>query len=89
MTPIPPATQAANRRRARAVLWNLRFMGLLAIGPAAGVGLGAAIFGLPPDLQFAAGVMFLFGLGLCAILAKAEWRRLEQESEVRFGSDNP
>ncbi len=87
MTPIPPETQAANRRRARAVLWNLRFMGLLAIGPAAGVGLGALIFGLPADLQFAAGIMFLFGLGLCAILAKAEWRKLGEPPEVRFGSD--
>lgn len=86
MTPASPSTQAANRRRARAVLWNLRFMALLAVGPAAGVGLGALIFGLPADLQFAAGVMFLFGLGLCAILAKAEWRRLEQGAEVRFGS---
>ncbi len=77
------------RRRALAVLWNLRGMALLAIGPAAGVFLGALIFGLPPDLQLAAGVMFVFGLGLCAILAKAEWRKLEQTGGVRFGSDPP
>ena len=82
-------TQVDNRRRARIVLWNLRGMALLAIGPAAGVGLGALIFGLPPDLQIMAGVMFLFGLGLTAILAKAEWRKLGQASEVRFGGDIP
>ncbi len=89
MTPTPRLTRDDRLARARVVLWNLRGMALLAIGPAAGVGLGALIFGLPPDLQFAAGVMFVFGLGLCAILAKAEWRRLEQNAEVRFGSDPP
>lgn len=83
MTPV----QADHRRRARIVLWNLRGMALLAIGPAAGVALGALIFGLPPDLQIMAGVMFLFGLGLTAILAKAEWRKLGEPPEVRFGGD--
>ena len=87
MTARLTQAQAENRRRARTVLWNLRGMALLAIGPAAGVGLGAVIFGLPPDLQLMAGVMFLFGLGLTAILAKAEWRKLGEPPEVRFGGD--
>lgn len=60
-------------------------MGLLLIGPAAGLGLGAGIFGLPHDLQIAAGGMFMFSLGLCAILGRAEWRRLAPPSEP--GSD--
>ena len=83
----PDQTQLEHRRRALTVMWNLRGMALLAVGPAAGVGLSALIFGLPPDLQFAAGVMFLFGLGLCAILAKAEWRKLGEPPEVRFGGE--
>lgn len=66
------------------MLWNLRGMALLVIGPAMSVGLGAAIFGLPRHLQIAAVGMFVFGLGLCAILARAEWRRLAPP-EDRFG----
>ena len=68
------------------VAWNLRGLMLLLVGPAVGVFLGAVIFGLPADLQIAAGVMFVFGFGLCAGLFRAEWRRLGRRApEARFG----
>ncbi len=64
------------RRLAGQVLWNLRGLALFLIGPAAGVGLGGAIFGLPGDLAWMAVVMFLFSLSLFGLLARGEWRRL-------------
>lgn len=64
-------------------------MALLVIGPAAGVGLVAFIFGLPRNLQIAAVGMFVFSLGLCAILARAEWRRLAPPPETSFGGEPP
>ena len=68
---------AADRRRlALQVLWNLRALGLFLIGPVIGVWAGAAIFGMPRSLQVLAGVMFLFSLGMYAILVRGEWRRL-------------
>lgn len=60
-------------------------MALLVIGPAVGTCLGAAIFGLPRSLQIAAVGMFVFNLGLCAILARAEWRKLAPRPEAGFG----
>ena len=66
----------SSSRRALAVLWNLRGLALFLIGPAAGVGLGAAIFGLPRDLQIVAAVMFVFSLGLFGVLVRGEWRRV-------------
>lgn len=62
-------------------------MALLVIGPAVGVGLNAAIFGLPRNLQIAAIGMFVFSLGLCAILARAEWRRLAPPLEDRSSGE--
>ena len=64
------------RRLAWQVLWNLRGLGLFLIGPAAGVGLGAAIFGMPPALLLAAGLVFAVSLAMYATLVQAEWRRL-------------
>ena len=77
------------RSRLVAVVWNLRGLVLLLVGPAVGVFLGAAIFGLPSNLEIIAGVMFVFGFGLCAGLFRAEWRRQERLTrrlpEARFG----
>ena len=71
------------------MIWNLRGLVLLLVGPAVGVFLGAAIFGLPQNLQIAAAVMFVFGFGLCAGLFRAEWHRLgrlaRRPPEARFG----
>jgi len=67
---------ADRRRRALQVLWNLRAFGLFLIGPVFGVWAGAAIFGMPRTLQIAACVMFLFSLGMYAVLVRGEWRRL-------------
>ena len=68
---------AADRRRLTLqVLWNLRALGLFLIGPIVGVWAGAAIFGMPRILQIVACVMFLFSLGMYAILVRGEWRRL-------------
>lgn len=67
---------ADRRRLAFQVLWNLRGLGLFLIGPALGVGLGAAIFGMPGTLQVSAAVMFVFSLGMYATLVRGEWRRL-------------
>ncbi len=71
-------TAADRRRLACQALWNLRAMGLFLVGPVVGVWLGAAIFGMPRTLQLAAGVMFLFSLGVCALLVRGEWRRLSR-----------
>lgn len=62
-------------------------MALLVIGPAVGIGLNAAIFGMPRNLQIVALGMFVFSLGLCAILARAEWRRLAPPPEDLFGRE--
>ena len=68
---------APDRRRLTGqVLWNLRGLALFLIGPAAGVGLGDAIFGLPTGLAWAAAFMFLVSLSLFGLLARGEWRRL-------------
>lgn len=67
---------AVDRRRALQVLWNLRGLGLFLIGPVIGVWAGAAVFGMPRSLQVSAGVMFLFSLGMFALLVRGEWRRL-------------
>ena len=61
------------------VLWNLRLLGLFLIGPAIGVALVGPIFGLPGNLQLAAGAMFLLSLGLFGILFKSEWQRLARQ----------
>lgn len=79
-------TTAEGLDRALRVVWNLRGLLLLLVGPAVGVFLGAAIFGLPANLQIAAGVMFVFGFGLCGRLFRDEWRRLTRLApEARFG----
>ncbi len=67
---------ADRRTLALQVLWNLRALSLFLIGPVIGVLLGAAIFGMPRNLYIAAAVMFLFSLGMYALLARGEWRRL-------------
>ncbi len=68
---------AADRRRLTLqVLWNLRALSLFLIGPVIGVWANAAIFGMPRILQIAACVMFLFSLGIYAVLVRDEWRRL-------------
>ncbi len=58
------------------VLWNLRGLSLFLVGPVVGVWIVAAIFGMPRGLQVLAGVMFLFSLGILALLVGGEWRRL-------------
>lgn len=63
-------------RLAGQVLWNLRGLGLFLIGPVIGVGLGAAIFGMPLPLVGAAAMVFLVSLGMYAMLVRGEWRRL-------------
>jgi hypothetical protein len=78
-------THSDRYARLGAVLWSLRGMALMVIGPAVSVGLGAAVFGLPRNLQIAAVGMFMFSLGLCAILARAEWHRLAPPPEDRSG----
>ena len=67
-------TRADRSRPLFEVLWNLRGLALFLVGPAVGVALGAAIFGLPQPLEIAAVVMFAFSLGVLAILGRAEWR---------------
>ena len=66
----------ADRRQLLQVLWNLRGLGLFLIGPVIGVWAVAAIFGLPQNLQIMAGIMFVFSLGIYAMLVRGEWRRL-------------
>ncbi|MDT7951351.1 MAG: hypothetical protein RQ966_07585 [Acetobacteraceae bacterium] len=68
--------RSAPYRQALEVAWNLRALGLFLLGPAVGLGLGIAIFGMPRQLQIVAGVMFLFSLGMFASLARGEWRRV-------------
>ena len=70
MTPLD------RRRLALQVAWNLRALGLFLIGPVIGVWIVAAVFGMPRSLVVAAGIMFLFSLGMWASLARGEWRRL-------------
>ncbi len=67
---------SGRRRLALQVVWNLRALGLFLIGPVVGVWLVGAVFGMPRSLVIAAGIMFLFSLGMCATLARGEWRRL-------------
>ena len=57
-------------------LWNLRALGLFLIGPMVGVGLGAAVFGMPGALIGVAVVMFMVSLGMFAMLVRGERRRL-------------
>ena len=57
-------------------VWNLRALGLFLIGPVTGVALGAAVFGMPGALIRLAAVMFLFSLGMFAMLVRGERRRL-------------
>ncbi len=57
-------------------LWNLRGLGLFLLGPVVGVMLGAKVFGMPEALIHVAAVMFLFSLGIFAILVRAERRQL-------------
>ena len=66
------------RRLTLQVLWNLRALGLFLLGPVIGVWIVAAIFGMPRSLVIAAGIMFLFSLGMCTTLARGEWRRLSR-----------
>lgn len=61
------------------MLWSLRGLVLFLVGPVIGVGLVAAIFGLPQGLQLLAGIMFLFSLAILALLVRGEWRRLAGE----------
>ena len=67
-------------RRAWRVAVNLRMLALFLIGPAAGVVLGGAIFGLPPDLRWATGAALLVSLSMFGLLVRAEWRRLSHGS---------
>ena len=57
-------------------LWNLRALGLFLIGPVVGVGLGAAVFGMPEALIRIAAAMFMVSLGVFAMLVRGERRRL-------------
>ena len=66
-------------RRMLQVLWTLRGLGLFLVGPVIGVCAVAAIFGLPQGLEILAGVMFLFSLGIYALLVRGEWRRVSGE----------
>ncbi len=66
-------------RRAGRVVWNLRVLALFLLGPVAGVIMSAAIFGLPDDLRWAAGVALLISLSLFGMLARGEWRRLSRD----------
>ena len=75
----PRSMSTEDRRRARQVLWSLRGLVLFLVGPVIGVGLVAAIFGLPQGLQLLAGIMFLFSLAILALLVRGEWRRLAGE----------
>ena len=66
----------AGRGLALQALWNLRALGLFLIGPVIGVWLGAAIFGMPRNLQISACVVFIFSLGMYAVLVRSECHRL-------------
>ena len=59
-------------------LWNLRALGLFLLGPVVGVALGAGIFGMPDALVRVAAVMFLFSIGIVAVLVRGERRRLSR-----------
>ncbi|MBE7212891.1 MAG: hypothetical protein INR65_17905 [Gluconacetobacter diazotrophicus] len=61
-------------RRALRTAWDLRGPALFLLGPAAGVLLGAAIFGLPVTLRWLAGLAFVVSLLLFGLLVPAAWR---------------
>ncbi len=58
--------------------WNLRALALFLLGPVIGVWLGAAIFGMPRNLQIAAAVVFLFSVAMFVMLIRGEWKRLSR-----------
>lgn len=67
-----------DRRRALAACWNLRFAGLFAAGPIAGLVPLAAIFGMTVGMRLMAIGMVLFSLALFGILMKGEYDRLSR-----------
>ena len=69
-------TGAIDLRLARRACWNLRFAGLFAAGPVAGLFLLAATFGMTTGMRRMALVMVLFTLLLFGLLVKGEYDRL-------------
>ncbi len=67
-----------HRRLALQAIWNLRALSLFLVGPVIGVWLGAAIFGMPRNLQLSAAVMFLLSMTMFGLLVRGEWRRLSR-----------
>ena len=63
-------------RRTRLACWNLRYAGLFAAGPIAGLVPLALIFGMTPSMQRMALCMVMFSLALFSILFKGEYDRL-------------
>lgn len=62
-------------------LWNLRWLGLFAIGPVTGVVLLDLVFGLPGQLIPLAGGGMLLMIFLFAFLFASEYRRLRDISQ--------
>jgi uncharacterized membrane protein YfcA len=71
-------TPPERRVLAMQAAWNLRALALFLIGPVIGVWLGAAIFGMPRNLQIAAAVAFLFSVAMFVMLIRGEWKRLSR-----------
>ncbi len=65
-------------RRARLACWNMRFAGLFAAGPAVGLGLLAATFGMSLGMQRMALGMVVFTAALFGLLVKGEYDRLSR-----------
>ena len=67
------------RRHLAQACWNMRLLALVVCGPALGLAMTAAIFGLPSDLRRLALGMSLFVLALFGVLVRAEYRRLSND----------
>lgn len=63
-------------RRARLACWNMRFAGLFAAGPVAGLLLLAVTFGMSLGMQRMALGMVVFTAALFGLLVKGEYDRL-------------
>jgi hypothetical protein len=71
-------TALTARQTLRQALWNLRWPGLVVLGPMGSLVLINLFFGLPGQLWLLAGGFFLFSLVLFGILVRGEYKQLRQ-----------
>ncbi len=76
-------TAPAARHTLRQALWNLRWPGLVVLGPMGSLVLINLFFGLPDKLWFVGGGFFLFSLVLFGILVRGEYKQLRQPARRR------